>query len=110
MQSSAQLLERWGYEVIVRPAGETSHDLRNSILIVDQDALGPLSESQPNDLPIIVLASEAPDNLPEGMHALPLPLRPAKLRALIGRASENALEIDAVARHGNQRLGTAADP
>ena len=85
LQASAQLLERWGYEVIVRPAGETGHDLRNSILIVDQDALAPLSESQPNDLPIIVLASEAPDNLPEGMHALPLPLRPAKLRALIGQ-------------------------
>ena len=30
-------------------------------------------------------SGEAPDNLPEGMHALPLPLRPAKLRALIGQ-------------------------
>src|SRR5574343_63133 len=85
LQASAQLLERWGYEVIVRTAGETGHDLRNCVLIVDQDALASLSESQPTDLPIIVLASEALDNLPEAMHVLPLPLRPAKLRALIGQ-------------------------
>ena len=37
------------------------------------------------DLPVIVLAREAMVDLPEGVHQLPLPLRPAKLRALVSQ-------------------------
>ena len=83
--ASVELLQRWGYEVVALPGGDGGGNLRNTVVIADQAALPALLASQAPDIPVIVLAEEALDGLPEGFHVLPLPLRPAKLRALLGQ-------------------------
>jgi len=85
LRASAELLGHWGYEVVCRPSGHAGPELKDSVVIADQDALGALCGGQAPPMPVIVLARETPGKLPEGVHALPLPLRPAKLRALLGQ-------------------------
>ncbi len=85
LRASAELLGHWGYEVVCRPSGHAGRELKDSVVIADQDALGALCGGQAPPMPVIVLARETPGKLPEGVHALPLPLRPAKLRALLSQ-------------------------
>ncbi|MFN4342070.1 MAG: ATP-binding protein [Azonexus sp.] len=85
LRSSAELLGQWGYDVSCQPDGPVGHDLKDAVLIIDQDALDALRGNPAPAVPVIVLTHETPDKLPDGMHALPLPLRPAKLRALLGQ-------------------------
>ncbi len=85
LQACAELLERWDYEVRVKASGDTGRTSRHAVVIADPDALGALCGGHTPPMPVIVLAREAMVDLPEGVHQLPLPLRPAKLRALVSQ-------------------------
>jgi len=85
LQACAELLEQWGYEVRLKASGDTGRTSRHAVVIADPDALDALCGGQTPPMPLIVLAPEAIADLPAGVHQLPLPLRPAKLRALVSQ-------------------------
>lgn len=55
-------------------------------LVLDQEALQQLGDERGN-LPLICLLADPGASLPAGVHPLPLPVRPAKLRALLRACS-----------------------
>lgn len=72
------------------PNGDGGRSSQRAVVIADiaaAEALCPGGRAP--GMPLIVLLGEqssaAPPELPAGVHALPTPVRPAKLRALIGQ-------------------------
>ena len=82
MESRGQL-ERWGYPVTLLAQADAAPWPAAPIILADQHLA--LSMVLPADIPLIVLCANPAHPMPAGAHALPLPVRPAKLRALIGQ-------------------------
>jgi signal transduction histidine kinase len=80
MQTCMDLLKAWGYDV---STGEQPPD--NTVMIADAEQAEAASLKLAPDVPLIVLSEETRLVLPAGAHALPLPVRPAKLRALLNQ-------------------------
>jgi signal transduction histidine kinase len=86
LQACAELVRQWGYEVTMLPGGDAGLRSRNAIVIADPTAIDVLcAGGQAPDMPLIVLAGDDRPALPVGVHSLPTPLRPAKLRALLNQ-------------------------
>ena len=82
LESRGQL-ERWGYPVTLLAQADAAPWPAAPIILADQHLA--LSMVLPADIPLIVLCANPAHPMPAGAHALPLPVRPAKLRALIGQ-------------------------
>ena len=90
LQHCAELAGRWEYEVRMLPTGSSSQASRHAVIIADLAAIDALcSGGRTPDMPLIALIGESlpesPMELPTGVHALPSPVRPAKLRALLSQ-------------------------
>ncbi|MDE2440598.1 MAG: hypothetical protein KGP14_06205, partial [Betaproteobacteria bacterium] len=86
LQGCAELVRQWGYDVTMLPSGDAGLHSRNAIVIADPENVDTLcAGGQAPDMPLIVLAGENRPVLPSGVHSLPTPLRPAKLRALLNQ-------------------------
>ena len=80
MQACIGLLKGWGYAV---STGEPPPG--NTVLITDAEQAGAVSIELAPGMPLIVLVEGLGQALPADAHALPVPVRPAKLRALLNQ-------------------------
>jgi hypothetical protein len=86
MQSCATLIERWGYKVSRLSVDETAQASPHAVLIADPAAIAALCPGdRAPDMPLIALLDTDTQEVPTGIHVLPVPVRPAKLRALLGQ-------------------------
>lgn len=85
MQACIDLLKGWGYAVSTANGATAERPPDNAVLITDAELADAVSREQAPDTPLIVLAGSAGQALPAGAHALPHPVRPARLRALLNQ-------------------------
>jgi signal transduction histidine kinase len=85
MQACIGLLKGWGYAVSSNAGGSGERPPENAVLICDAEQAAAVGAEQAPGTPFIVLVSSAGQPLPPGAHALPTPVRPAKLRALLNQ-------------------------
>jgi hypothetical protein len=85
MQACIVLLESWGFAVSASDGRTGERAPENTVLIADAELAGAVSAELATGTPLIVLVSSAGQALPPDAHALPAPLRPAKLRALLNQ-------------------------
>lgn len=79
------LLKGWGFAVSVSDGSGDERPPENTVLITDAALAGSVSAELAPGTPLIVLAETVGQELPAGSHALPAPVRPAKLRALLNQ-------------------------
>lgn len=80
-----KLVENWQYAVSQENERVAGRPLTDSLLIVDAEQAAAVSAERAADTPWIILSKDGPQQLPDGAHALPTPVRPAKLRALLNQ-------------------------
>ena len=85
MQACIVLLKSWGFAVSSSDGRTGERAPENTVLIADAEQAGAVSAELAAGTPLIVLVSSAGQALPPDAHALPAPLRPAKLRALLNQ-------------------------
>lgn len=90
--AAAKLAENWDYQVMYLTIDSpVPANLPGKPLILTEQALASsVRERWPGNLMLVALAPAekpegAPEALPEGIHLYPLPIRPAKLRALLAQ-------------------------
>lgn len=79
------LLKGWGYAVSTTDGAGTERPPENTVLITDAALADQVSAELAPGTPLIVLVEASGSALPAGSHALPAPVRPAKLRALLNQ-------------------------
>lgn len=79
------LIESWNYAVSVNDGSRKETLPDNALVIVDSKFANATSLAQAPEAPLIVLLGDATHALPAGAHGLPVPVRPAKLRALLNQ-------------------------
>lgn len=85
MRECRDLIERWDYEVSAIEHASSGPLPLGMVLIADAaEALAVNADWGP-EMPLIILGGSANADFPAHVHALPLPLRPAKLRALVAQ-------------------------
>ena len=83
--ASRALVEGWHYQVSIDD-GDGPPDLpENALLVVTAERAGDVSRRMSADTPLIVLVASGDPLPPSGAHSLPVPVRPARLRALLGQ-------------------------
>jgi len=87
LQAAMGLARSWDYAVSWQPSGDTLlPEFRRPMIVVTLASLaGAVRATVPLPTPIIALADIPAAAMPEGVFPLLLPLRPAKLRALLGQ-------------------------
>jgi hypothetical protein len=85
MLACIALIKGWGYAVSTTDGSTGERAPENAVLITDAGQADAVSAEQAPGAPLIVLVSTAGQTLPAGAHALPAPVRPAKLRALLNQ-------------------------
>jgi len=80
-----KLVSDWNYLVTGDDGDETERPPENTLLITDAELAENVSAGLAPGTPLIVLVRNPERKLPAGVHALPAPVRPAKLRALINQ-------------------------
>lgn len=85
MQACINLIESWSYAVSVSDGSSQEVLPDNALIIADGKFANTTSLAQAPNAPLIVLLSAGDQALPAGAHALPIPVRPAKLRALLNQ-------------------------
>ncbi len=85
LESCRKLVEGWNY--LVTTAADTPHQWSQdkAVIVVDAEHATAVSAELPPGWPLIAIIGDGNLRLPEGAHALPAPVRPAKLRALLGQ-------------------------
>jgi anti-sigma regulatory factor (Ser/Thr protein kinase) len=85
LMAGLKLVESWNYLVSSEDGVDRKRLPPDAVLIVDAEHAGAVSAELPSGAPLIVLILDASQVLPAGAHALPAPVRPAKLRALLSQ-------------------------
>lgn len=85
MQACAHLVESWDYTVSVEDSIGTEPLPDRAVLIVDAALATAASAGLAIGAPLIVLVGTQDQPVPEGANRLVLPVRPARLRALLGQ-------------------------
>lgn len=85
LNDSRILLERWGYDVMHLPRPDAAPWPREPIILADQLHAEAIARTLRPEIPLVVLIINPGTPLPSTVHTLPLPVRPAKLRALVGQ-------------------------
>lgn len=78
---TVQLLTSWGYHI--KHLASCPPLLPNGLILMDETEFIEQVQNIPTQARLILLMNSASLNLPENVHAMPIPVRPAKLRALI---------------------------
>lgn len=78
-----ELVEGWNYECSQGDRHSAAHLADDTVILCDADSI---PATLPR-MPLIILNNAGSGDLPEGAHALTLPLRPARLRALLRSTS-----------------------
>lgn len=81
----ARLVEGWNYSVTVEDTEQAGTPPSQALIITDAEGMTVALQKKSADTPLIVLTTEASRTLPVGAHGLPLPVRPARLRALLNQ-------------------------
>lgn len=84
LEDCIRLAGEWNYQVSRDEAAGRNLPL-NSVVICEMPEAEAVSRQLAASTPLIVLTSGDHPSLPLGAHGLPLPVRPARLRALIGQ-------------------------
>jgi len=79
------LAEHWDYEITHTDGGGDDILPRHSVIIADAELADDVARELTADTQLIVLVKDAQASVPPGAHALPLPVRPARFRALLGQ-------------------------
>lgn len=85
LQACIRLVEGWGYKVTITDSAKKEALPNDALIIADAAFASATRLAQAPEAPLIVLLDDGPPNLPAGTHALPRPVRPAKLRALLNQ-------------------------
>ncbi|UCV03987.1 ATP-binding protein [Dechloromonas denitrificans] len=80
-----KLVESWNFGVTSEDGTARQRPPQDAVLIVDAGLAGEVSAELSPGAPLIVLTGAVGQALPAGAHALPTPVRPAKLRALLNQ-------------------------
>jgi signal transduction histidine kinase len=80
-----KLVSDWNYVVTGEDGAEAERPPENALLITDAELAEKVSAELAPGTPLIVLVRDPDRKLPAGVHTLPAPVRPAKLRALINQ-------------------------
>jgi hypothetical protein len=78
-------MERWDYAVSADDGKSTKRRPEDAVLIADAELAAAVSAELATGTPLVVLVQDPTRSLPAGAHALPVPVRPAKLRALLNQ-------------------------
>lgn len=78
-------VEGWDFTVSAEADGTIKKTPHDAVLVVDAGLAAAVSRELPPDTPLIVLVRDGGEALPAGAHALPLPAKPASLRALLNQ-------------------------
>jgi signal transduction histidine kinase len=85
LEACRKLVESWNYLVSAEADTQRQWPQDNAVIIVNAELAATVCAELAPGRPLIVIVGEDNLPLPEGAHALPAPVRPAKLRALIGQ-------------------------
>ena len=85
LQACRTLVESWNYTISQDDGLSPKRPPPDTLLIIDADLATAVAAEQSPDVPLIVLTKNTDQPLPSGAHALPTPVRPAKLRALLNQ-------------------------
>ncbi len=85
IQACAHLVENWDYAVSTAEGIGPEPLPGNAVLIVDGELAAAASAGLAVGAPLIVLVARPDQPVPEGANRLVLPIRPARLRALLGQ-------------------------
>ncbi|MGE5471880.1 MAG: ATP-binding protein [Bacteroidota bacterium] len=80
-----RLAEHWDYAVSHQASAGHERAPRHTVIICDMALADAVSQELASDTPLIVLTRGEAAPLPPGAHALAVPVRPARLRALLGQ-------------------------
>lgn len=80
-----KLSESWHFAVSHGVGTAPANLPHDALLITEAELASALAAELPLGTPLIVLTKNAGQSLPVGAHALPVPIRPAKLRALLSQ-------------------------
>ena len=94
LQAAMGLARSWNYAVSQTTAadGPPPAILRRMVVITLGNLAAAVRSACPPATPVIVLVDQPDSSLPEGVHALSSPLRPAKLRALLEQIQKALLK------------------
>jgi len=79
------LAENWNYAVSHADGADDAAPPNNNVIICEMALADAVSRELAADTPLIVLTIGDHPAIPPGAHALPLPVRPARLRALLAQ-------------------------
>lgn len=85
IQACITLLKNWNYSTSQEGYAAGKVPPAGSIVIVDASQATAASAEQSPDTPLVILLNDGATPVPAGAHALPTPVRPAKLRALLNQ-------------------------
>ncbi|MBS1138847.1 MAG: ATP-binding region, ATPase-like:Histidine kinase N-terminal [Proteobacteria bacterium] len=85
MQACIELMERWDYAVSADDGSRTERRPEDAVLIAEPELAAVASAELAAGMPLVILVRDPALELPAGAHALPVPVRPAKLRALLNQ-------------------------
>lgn len=80
-----KLVENWHYVVSRGDHPSPARTPQDTLLVVDAELAAGVSSELAPGTPLIALVRNGDRELPPGAHALPTPIRPAKLRALLNQ-------------------------
>lgn len=83
LSENMALLKRWGFAVEPRHLEEITPTGLTGIVIADAECAMAVAAIIPSTLPLIVICRDDSWETPAHAHILPIPTRPAKLRALV---------------------------
>lgn len=85
-----KLAEGWNFAVSDESGATAVQPPAGAILIVDAEFAATVAAGRPAGSALIALTTADSPPLPQGCHALPVPVRPAKLRALLNQLQKTS--------------------
>lgn len=90
LMNCMKLVEGWSFAVTDEAGTAPLHLPHAAILVTDAELAATVAAERQTGIPLIVLVSADSPPLPQGSHALPMPVRPAKLRALLNQLQKTS--------------------
>lgn len=83
LQECLGLLARWDYAVTHAATSDAIEQPLEAVIVADAEQAMRISAQIPADTPLVLICRDDSWETPPGAHILPVPVRPAKLRALV---------------------------
>lgn len=87
-----KLVEDWNFAVSDEAGTEPLQAPQGAILITDAELVATVAAERAPGTSLIVLTTEDSPPPPQGCHVMPIPVRPAKLRALLNQLQKTSLK------------------